>query len=909
MSEPLKSYYRYWGKANYTSEGGQSFHLLPYHCLDVAACAYKMLLKRSDLLNKLILISGFSETQLIGWLTFLYAIHDVGKFGEGFQCQIPELQTLLQKRTSNIPQTVRHDTLGYELLRLYLPDWLGRGDLEHRGGSKIRLWIAAVSGHHGRPPRNDANSALLLRDNFPAPVLEDVEKFVTETAELLLPDGCPIPKDGYGLTEKFKQVSWLVAGLAVAVDWLGSNSHWFPFVEMQMNLPDYWQSIALPQAQKAVAESGLSGAKPAAFQGISALFDYIDQPTHLQSWAADVPLTDGPQLFIFEELTGSGKTEAALILASRLMEAGYGSGVYIALPTMATADGMFDRLRLKERYKRLFAGDDLALVLAHSADRLKLALEEANRRDPAYGDNETETASRHCTAWLSDNRKKALLADFGVGTIDQALLSILATKHQSLRLLGLSSKVLIVDEVHACDAYMGDLLKRLLHFHAAMGGSAVLLSATLPQNQREGYIAAFAAGMDCDSQGPREKAYPLASHFSGNGLLEQPVQARSEVSRSVKVLYFSEEESVFAYIKNAVDRGHCIVWVRNTVFDAIAAWRKWQKEFPDIKPILFHARFALVDRLNIGKTLENDFGSKSVSASRQGKVVFATQVVEQSLDVDFDDMVTDLAPIDLIIQRAGRLQRHSRDASGNRISGKDQRGGATLAVLMPEAVENAKANWYSQLLPKARKVYPDHGKLWLTSDWLKTNGSFQMPEQARCMIETVYAGMTEFKVPEGLAKAVQEAEGARLGGQAMANLNSLIFEAGYDPTGINWKDDDNAPTRLGEKTVRVRLARVTENGLKPWAQTKTGMEWALSELTVSYTLIKGESRHCQAEVDAARKTMKDEGKFVVIIPLEKTDSGRWKGHAVNMKDEVIQISYTPVAGLYISKEEDDESDQ
>lgn len=906
MTDSTPSYYSYWGKAD--KEKGK-YHLLPYHCLDVAACAQTLLLKRSDLLEKLTRLSGLSESQIINWLTFLYAIHDVGKFGEGFQGQQPELQKLLQNRTTPVSQTVRHDTVGYELLMTHLPDWLERNDLVQRGGSRIRLWIAAVAGHHGRPPRNDENSALLLRDNFPVHVLEDARKYIVETATLLLPDNCPIPQSGQGLTEKYKQVSWLVAGLAVASDWLGSNTRWFPFVTKQMNLEDYWQNFALPQAQKAVAESGLEGATPAVFHGISALFDYIDQPTHLQSWAENIPLAAGPQLFILEELTGSGKTEAALVLASRLMATGQGCGVYIALPTMATADGMFDRLRTKQRYKRLFASSNVSLVLAHSAARLKLALEEANQRDSAYGVRETETASRQCTAWLSDNRKKALLADFGVGTIDQALLAILSVKHQSMRLLGLSSKVLVVDEVHACDAYMGDLLKTLLRFHAAMGGSAILLSATLPQSQRAGYISAFASGLDCYSQNPGETAYPLASHFSVNGLIEQPIQARSEVSRSVMVKPISEEAKSYEHIKDAVNRGRCVVWVRNTVSDAKAAWQQWRKDYPDSNAILFHARFALVDRLHIGNALEHDFGNESGKATRQGKVVFATQVVEQSLDVDFDDMITDLAPIDLIIQRAGRLQRHTRDASGDRIKGKDQRGGACLTVFMPEPIPEAKVNWYAQLFPKARKVYPDHGKLWLTADWLKRNGAFQVPEQARCMIESVYAGMTEFKVPEGLARAVQNAEGERLGGQAMANFNALNFDAGYDPTGINWKDDDNAPTRLGEKTVRVRLAKVTEDGLKPWAETKTGMEWALSELTVPYRLIKGESRHWQVEIEALRQTMKDEGKYVVIIPLEETKPNRWRGFAKNMKDEEIPVFYSPVVGLYIAKEEDDEFDQ
>ena len=911
MDTEIHEYFKYWGKADSNYPGEHKWHPLVYHCLDVAACAQELLLKRADLLEKMTRLSGFTEDQIVNWLTFLYTIHDVGKFGDGFQGQQPELQKFLQDRTSNISQTVRHDTVGYELLRAHLCDWMGRSDLNQRGGSRVRLWVSAVAGHHGRPPRNDANSALLLRDHFPSAALEAVRTFVAETATLLIPEGCPIPQSGQGLTEKYKQVSWLVAGLAVAADWLGSNTLWFPFVSTsaQMNPANYWHTIALPRAKKAVVESGLTGAQPAAFKGISDLFDYIDQPTHLQSWASTVPLAAKPQLFILEELTGSGKTEAALALASRLMEAGQGSGVYIALPTMATADGMFDRLRTKERYKRIFAGDDASLVLAHSADRLKIALEEANRRDSVYGTGETETASRQCTAWLSDNRKKALLADFGVGTIDQALLAILSAKHQSLRLLGLSSKILIIDEVHACDAYMGELLRILLHFHAAMGGSAILLSATLPQNQRQGYISAFASGIDCHSPSPSETAYPLASQFSANGLIEQPVQARREVSRSVKFNPVYDEASAHEYIEEAVNRGQCVVWIRNTVFDAVAAWQKWKEDSPDSDAVLFHARFALVDRLSIGKSIENDFGDKSGNASRGGRVIFATQVVEQSLDVDFDDMVTDLAPIDLIIQRAGRLQRHIRDASGNRVRAKDERGGARLAVLMPEPVTNAKANWYSQLFPKAKYIYSDHGKLWLTAHWLNINKCFQMPEQARVMVEYVYAGMSEFDVPEGLSKSVQDADGARLGGQAMADFNSLNFDAGYDPSGINWKDDDNAPTRLGEKAVRVRLAKVTEESLRPWAETKTGMEWALSELTVPFRMIKGENQRWHTEIEASRKTMKDEGKYVVIIPLEEISAGRWMGYATNMRDEEVQICYSPIAGLHISKEDDDEFDQ
>ena len=456
MSDFFPDYFKYWGKTDSNYSGEHKWHPLAYHCLDVAACAQALLLKRADLLEKLICLSGFAEKQIINWLTFLYAIHDIGKFGDGFQGQQPELQKFLQNRTSNISQTIRHDTVGYELLRAHLCYWMGRSDLNRRGGSRVRLWVSAVAGHHGRPPRNDANSALLLRDHFPSAALEDVMTFVAETATLLIPEGCPIPQSGQGLTEKYKQVSWLVAGLAVAADWLGSNTLWFPFVSTsaQMNLANYWHTIALPRAKKAVVESGLAGAQPAVFKGISDLFEYIDQPTHLQSWASTVPLAEKPQLFILEELTGSGKTEAALALASRLMEAGRGSGVYIALPTMATADGMFDRLRTKERYKRIFAGDDASLVLAHSADRLKLVLEEANRRDSAYGAGETETASRQCTAWLSDNRKKALLADLASARLIRRFLQFYPQSiSHCVFLVFLPKFLLLMKYTHAMDIW------------------------------------------------------------------------------------------------------------------------------------------------------------------------------------------------------------------------------------------------------------------------------------------------------------------------------------------------------------------------------------------------------------------------------------------------------------------------
>lgn len=904
-------FFRYWGKADANYQGEPKWHPLAYHCLDVAACGHFLLASRASWLTILERLSGLCDEVLQKWLMFLFAVHDAGKFSDGFQVLRPDLWKALQGRTKDVCPGERHDTLGYELLLEYLPQWLQQAELAQRGGQFLRPWLAAVTGHHGKPPKNlsRGDSVMLLRGHFSVRVREDVQRFLLETKELLLPAEFPWPAIKEGRIEQHWQASWMLSGLAVAADWLGSNTRWFPYRKPEMSMTEYWDKIALPNAQQAIAESGLAPTAPS-FSGFEKLFPQIKIPTPLQTWTETVHIQNGPQLFVLEELTGAGKTEAALTLAARLMADGQGQGLYLALPTMATADAMFDRVRGAEVWKRFFVNEHAQLALAHSADRLKLRLEEANRRDSGYKETEEQSASQACSAWLADNRKKALLADFGIGTLDQALLAVLPRRHQSMRLLGLADKVLIVDEVHACDCYMGELLSRLLRFHAALGGSAILLSATLPLAQRAHYIKAFSEGAEVTMVRPVETAYPLASHYSEGGLLEQPLETRAECARQVSVQALHDETEVLERLRQSLLQECCVVWIRNTVADAIETWRGWNESRPEYPAILFHARFALIDRLRIGKEIEAAFGPQSTPATRHGRLVIATQVIEQSLDVDFDDMVTDLVPIDLIIQRAGRLQRHLRAADGRRLYEpgiSDGRGGAQLAVFMPVPVEDASKGWMNDLLPKGGRVYLDHGKLWLTARWLTEHGGFDLPSQARDMIETVYDDAAFDRLPEALKEIALKADGACRADQGIARGNVLAFDEGYSPTSLPWQDEGEAPTRLGEKTVRVRLGRLVDKGLEPWAQTATGMEWTLSEVTVPYRLIADESERMASSVEAARKTMSDEGRHVVIIALE-ADGEIWRGHAKNAADQEVRVAYSPNVGLTIEKGASDESD-
>ena len=671
---------RYWGKAKPQMGNGPQWHPLVYHCLDVAACGRRLLEADFMRRQRLATLSNLDEEGLLAWLSFLLALHDVGKFSDGFQNLRPDLFRALQGRDTRVLYDERHDTLGWLFAEGNLSTIFANDDPADLWDLLVP-WMSAVSGHHGRPPKNlgGNQAALLLKRQFPAIVRQDATHFIQETARILLPDGLPFHTRDYDdLRPLFIRASWLAAGLAVGADWLGSNQRWFPYWEgPYRSYEQYWHDVALNHANTALRESGLRPGAPAPFHGMMALFDTVREPTPIQQLVESMPLAQSPQLIIIEEVTGGGKTEAALTLAARLMAAGAADGIYLALPTMATADAMHSRV--ERVYRRFFVdGAEPSLVLAHSMAAFSLGLEHANTADTGYGSQEDDTASRHCTAWLADSRKKALLAHVGVGTIDQALLGILPARHQSLRLWGLLGKVLIADEVHACDAYVMDLLKTLLRFHAAFGGSAILLSATLPESQRASLVSAFMEGAGYSAPAVTNMAYPLVTHLSSEGVREMPVGACPASRRTVRIERLPNLHSVLDQLRKVLQEGKCACWVRNTVADALEAYALWGQEVGPDNVLLYHARFALTDRLRIGAEVLKRFGKQSTAEDRKGRLVIATQVVEQSLDVDFDYMVTDLAPIDLVIQRAGRLKRHARDATGNprRGHGYARRSGA-----------------------------------------------------------------------------------------------------------------------------------------------------------------------------------------------------------------------------------------
>ncbi len=594
------------------------------------------------------------------------------------------------------------------------------------------------------------------------------------------------------------------------------------------------------------------------------------------------------------------------------MEKGLGSGIFFALPTMATSNSMFERL--VKVYRLLFeVAAEPSVVLTHSGRHLSQTfmntIANSAQEQVQYNEGE-ETASAQCAAWLADNRKKALLADVGVGTLDQALLAILPSRFQSLRLFGLGQRILIIDEVHAYDPYMNILIQNLLRFHAALGGSAILLSATLPQYTRQALLDSYAKGLAIDTDEGLCNAYPLATYITRDrGIEEFPLESTRLGRRNIAVKVVSDQFQIERLVIEASRKGKCVCWIRNTVYDALAGYDALQGSLPAEHLILFHAQFAMGDRLDIERMVSHLFGKKSKAEDRRGKVLVATQVVEQSLDLDFDLVVSDLAPMDLLIQRAGRLHRHVRDEQGNPLpAGKcqDLREPPCFIVYSPEPSEQADGDWYKRAFPKAAYVYPSHGCLWLTARLLAEKGMIRMPEDARELVEAALSNKGDDIIPELLRKRDDEAAANWEADRSLAHINMLKLEEGYEATTSQWLEDMRTPTRLGEMVTTVRLARWDGSSITPW-YPGCDIPWDMSQVSIRSAKVCYEaefSDHAlRKAVNELKSQLPDKGKWSIVVPLVECERGCWQGTALNKKKHRVTVEYSRTKGVTVKTNE------
>jgi CRISPR-associated endonuclease/helicase Cas3 len=908
--EILEPYYNYWGKAAGSSgEDPLQYHLLVYHCLDVAAVGRTLLMKDHFLCEKIISPTlqpndDAEKNRALDIISHLLALHDIGKFSGRFQNLRPDIMETLQERTCENEYTVYHDDMGRLLFeedlwkRAWAENWFGLNlsNDQFDWRDALRPWVFAVTGHHGKPPEKPKNN-LTVHMLFDADDRKSAIAFAEASSGLFLKEVSSRTLDfSEGTLTGFHRTSWLLAGLAVLSDWIGSDRGHFPFCTEPMPLEKYW-TLALRHAEDAVRDAGILPARVSEKTGMQALFPKMP-PTPLQSHVSACELKPGsPRMFIIEEATGSGKTESALVLAQRLITEGNGEGIFFGLPTMATADAMYGRM--EQAYLNLFmSADHPSLVLAHSSRNLSnkfrnsvIPTSDAFIEPDRKGEM---SASAQCAAWLSDNRKKSLLAQIGVGTIDQALMGVLPLRHQSLRLLGLSRNILVVDEVHAYDPYVHKVLETLLEFHAAQGGSAILLSATLPQKQRQELVAGFGKGLGKSAgiDTVQKSDYPLVTCVSREPLSEIPIERCEQTHRTIAVECVRDPCVVKAILSDVIKEGRCACWVRNTVDDAVESYRELSRSFGDEQVMLFHARFAMGDRLGIEHTVLETFGKDSTPEIRRGKILVATQVVEQSLDLDFDLMITDLAPMDLIIQRAGRLHRHKRE----------DRGDPRIILLTPPLDGIPTAEWYSALFPKGAYVYPHHGQLWLTARLLADRKKITMPDDARLLIEGVFGEDAQGKIPESLMQAELQSDGTDMGGRAQANLNELKLDEGYRSTPMQWMDDARTPTRLGEPRVTVLLLKWDGSRLSFWS-SHTEFAREMSQVSISERKLSKESEYggtLGTALEQFKQTLPDKGRWQVLVPLTK-NNGEWSGAALNAKGNRVTVGYDSRTGLVVNK--------
>lgn len=762
--------WKYWGKALPQREG-ESAHAFVYHSLDVVAVADAWVSASTSLRHRF--------APFLPWLRFFIALHDFGKLFIRFQAKSREAIRLLDNYMDVSAQTLdseagfsyAHGPEGFVWLKKELGTTSG---MEQDGDADAQWdrwapWMGAVAGHHGKICI--APTQRSFRDTTPDRTARS-EWLQLAARMFLAPAGLSLRDDPPPLSD---DVRAFIAGFCAICDWLGSNEA-FPYCIKPTNDLQAYLNSRREIAEAVLRDSGVVRT-PLREGGIATALEDGQTPHQIQCYVDGLPLAAG--LVLIEAPTGSGKTEAAIGLAARLLAADVADSIVFALPTQATANAMLPRL--ENIAPRLFPGCDVSIVLAHgraafNADAIRL------RRTAQKG----EEATVHQADWLSQSRKRVFLGQVGVCTIDQALLSVLPVRHHFVRSFSLGRSVLIVDEVHAYDAYMYGLLQSVLRQQRAAGGSAILLSATLPWHQRQQLVRAWCP----DATVPIENDYPLLTQIADEQMTAvAPEPAHRPQSRVLevetrRVSAVLPDDALLEEICDAADRGARIAVIVNLVADAQRIARRLRSQ--SAWPVdLFHSRFRFCDRMQREREVLERYGKGAPRSG--GRILVATQVVEQSLDLDFDWMVTQLCPADLLFQRLGRLHRH---VDAHRPAGF---GVPRCTVLLRAEDEDYGLHG---------KVYGDQRALWRTEqrllDLAANSGVIEFPQAYRDWIEQVYAA-DDSDLPEFVFKPYSDF----LGKQRAAYQTALQTAAQRD--GL-LEDDDAvivALTRDGERSLSV----------------------------------------------------------------------------------------------------------
>ncbi|GAB4326167.1 MAG: CRISPR-associated helicase/endonuclease Cas3 [Promethearchaeota archaeon] len=789
----------FWGKLGGGDRAG-TCHPLACHMLDAGAVA-------AELSNRLLPSRLHGEFERVAKaalgegagrsaLGLLVALHDLGKATPAFQAKNDGFDALPVPR-SLVLKGFRHAGATTHLLKREV--WKG-------GSAGVRKEVAhALGGHHGAfpAPANPKSRALGLEKkdwvSARSALLRAVRKLVKKAAPQRPAGEDLAPGDWLDPTRPaFRGKLMALAGFVVLCDWLASMERHFPMAGSDVKLDEY--AAQLPgRARAALDAVGFRDVPaPVGDLDLAQLYEW-DSLTPVQAAAADL-LAAGrldpsrPGIVVLEAPTGSGKTEAGYLLADAWNASGLARGLYIAMPTMATSKGAYRRL-VDYLRRRFGSGDVLQATLNFSQADLWEGYGELLRGErggragtagdggaereggegaapPGAGDQSVpsnveegedgERATVEASQWFL-GRRRGLLAPYGAGTVDQALLSVVQVRFHFLRFAGLAAGAVLFDEVHAYDAYTSTLIERLLEWLAAAGTPVVLLSATLTAAKRNALVAAYARGAGAGEEaarirergvgaGPTE--YPRATWWQpgGTGGCEHFGGGRS---RRVALERFGEWDAgaLARCVADEVEKagGGFVAVVCNTVgaaqevHEKLAETLKARGRDGGVELLLFHSRFRTAERNALEDRVLQLFG-RDGPADRRGQtaVLVATQVVEQSLDLDFDLLVTELAPVDLLFQRVGRLHRHAgRTRPGPLSDPRVLLVGPAPPGRLPDDQE-----------PKFHR-HPYHKHLLLRAWWaLGDRDSLDVPADVEPLVEAAYR---DAGAPGDASPAVEEA--------------------------------------------------------------------------------------------------------------------------------------------------------
>jgi len=832
---------RVWGKAH----GLARPYPLAWHLADTAAVALSLWDGYLTAGQRRVVAAGLDvpEQRARALTAFWAGLHDLGKVTPGFQAQHPDAFAALAA-SGDFPQADGGDRLAHarasQLAVVNLLRTAGYADAPWTHASAYRV-AQVLGGHHGR--FQETCRADCLRADRRVPELGGAGWGVQR--ELLFGGlhralGAPEPP-----AQVRAEAAVLVTGLVILADWLASQEEFILARQAEGDEPTLAAHLKRSgeMAPGLLADAGLVH-RARGETTFDDLFGFAPNPLQ-RSVLEELPrVVTGPGLLLATAATGDGKTEAALVAARLLQDAAGADGLFFALPTMATSNQMYGRVRacLARQTEGL-----APLTLLHSlgwlTEKYAAPVGDGDSLSDAVSDDaEARTAA---TAWLR-GPKRGLLASHSVGTIDQALVAALTTKHNALRLLGLAGKVVVVDEAHAYDAYMQALLRRLLTWLGAFGCPVVLLSATLPASVGRSLIAAYLEG--AGHSGPvlmGEIDYPgwlyvdaatgQATRISDQAQAALAAHRRVELTVELRPVH-SAGTGVEVTLADAgradrltairdaliplVDTHGCAAVVCNTVADAQRTFvflRTWFGALGESAPALrlLHSRFTARRRDEITREITQDLGKDGPRPRRA--VVVATQVIEQSLDLDVDLLVSDLAPVALLLQRAGRCWRHeaswrrSPARSGTR---RPPWSAGPRLVVLSEVGEDGRAT-----VPRRwGKVYE---KYLLTSTYAvlaeRKDRPVIIPDDVQPLVEKVYgpASADPFTLDPQVDGALVTLQANDMASATAAGLVAIPpprLLAGLECLSSQEVSDLDASTRLGADSVRLACCHADSDG-------------------------------------------------------------------------------------------------